>query len=109
MGTPPSQLGTASDDLAPPLLRDASDEDIEAFLNRVRERVVTVQQECRDREQHYREGLARDYARAPVHDGTLDTELRPLQGGEYVIIRRARRLQFGVASKGPFLVVRQLG
>ena len=48
MGTPPLQLGAASDDLAPPLLRDASDDDARAFLCRVRERVLAVQQECRD-------------------------------------------------------------
>ena len=35
-----------------------------------------------------------------MHDGTLDADLRPLNGGEFV---------FGVASKGPFLGVCQVG
>ena len=96
-------------ELAPPLRREATEEEVAQFTRQIQEKNAAWLEECRQREARYREMLRRDYRRALVHDGTLDAELRPFMRGEFVLIKRRRNWSMGVSCRGPFVVEEQEG
>ena len=82
---------------------------MQEYAQVISRRVQAVQEQARQAEHQYRRQLEREYQAQPVHDGARNHVPATYRWGQFVMVRRRRLEQFGVHSRGPFVVAEDRG